>query len=681
KAAIVSSSLALDGDVMIFGAGRASATNAPSIATLPMPSLVNFGQDDTRQNLWTASREVTLRNLTNATQTLRANIAGARDGVTVHVTPDEVTLAAGETKNVRVEINVDNALVPSPVKGSLSYGGRIEWTGGATPLHVPWAFVKAAYLTIENPDGGTAYAAVMGPSGKTIVFDFLDAARVFRPIEKVDVLVAQFEYPPRVAIAEQVSVEANAVASVHLNDAQLTATATTTDEAGNDLASYTRECHEKIVLGFPSGGKVSFESAPDTRALFAPFSSRIRMYLAHTCGDASASTLYAAMHPPIDGLSQSITSTLHPRWLRQDVRFTPELPKSETMISALAMMRFPGTDESFYYDGGSWFLMRGTGSTLKVFFTPSPTPDASFVTMMDWYGKCDVPGLANKADCAFVDNVFFYLDEQHVTAETDLFLEVSPMGYRTPTGEPVTFGRAPVSPQVRFDADKSGYGVVVFWMGPLGERRIGDTADAHVAIYDASGTLLHADYVGFGVDTPLAPGRYRIESVDPDLVAGDVRGTATFTAWLDTSRNDFLIPMFTGLRIVDENERQVSVLDRGAHASLVFSAADQVRGNVIWWERVPPAEEATRVEYRAHGTTEWHPLTATLTARHYPYSVFLNGGVGTMYRADLTSIASSMIGGVDLRVFVEDKAGNSSELRLEPAFVVGESAKRRAVAR
>jgi hypothetical protein len=48
-----------------------------------------------------------------------------------------------------------------------------------------------------------------------------------------------------------------------------------------------------------------------------------------------------------------------------------------------------------------------------------------------------------------------------------------------------------------------------------------------------------------------------------------------------------------------------------------------------------------------------------------------------MYRADLTAIA--ITGPVDLRVHAEDTAGNTAELRLEPALVIGGTSRERAV--
>jgi subtilisin family serine protease len=678
KAAVITTSRALQDEVMVVGAGHADPNAASAISTLALPAVLSFGRDDAQQAVWTTTRSVTLRNLSAVTQTLTPTIEGLRDGVSVRVTPEVTTLAAGESATVSVELAVTNTLVPAPREGSLSYGGRIQWNGGTVPVNVPWAFVKGTYIRITEAGRGFEVASVIGESGHVNMYGFMGRTRVFWPLEKVDVVVAAY-FPTVVAVYEQVDLAASPDVTADFSEAYFTITPDTTDETGNSMVAEGRECHEKIVLSFPQGRKVGFEATAEWRPVFRGFSPRIRVNLAHTCGDPAAGKLYAALHEPMLGLGASVISTLRPQWLQQDVEFTPGIQPSESKIDALAMMRFPGPNESYYYDGGSFYLMRGVEPRLKIFFTKSPDPQVDLVTMLEWWGQCRNESLGHNIECPVLDSIFFYLDEEKVIAENDLFLEVSPMGYQLPRGETITFGRSPVWPHVRFDASESAYGMVAFWIGALGERLVRDTINARASVYDSNGTLLHSDFVGFGVEERLPPGRYRVESVDPELMIAGLRGKATFTGWLETTREDFLLPLFTGLRIVDEDERQVTIVDRDADPSLLFSVADLVRGEVIWYERVPPNEEATRVEYRVHRTGEWRPLPAQLTARHYPFSTFLNGGTGTMYRVDLGAVTSTITGPVDLRITVEDQAGNSSELRLEPALWVGQTMRRRGV--
>ena len=101
--------------------------------------------------------------------------------------------------------------------------------------------------------------------------------------------------------------------TLDVDSSSLSVTLDTVDESGNPVLAPGRECYEKLILSFPAGKKLGFMAQPMYRPLFTPFSSRIRIYPMHSCGDAAASKMYAALHDPIDGLQQSVTSTLRPR--------------------------------------------------------------------------------------------------------------------------------------------------------------------------------------------------------------------------------------------------------------------------------------------------------------------------------------------------------------------------------
>jgi hypothetical protein len=116
----------------------------------PVSTVVSFGQIDAARRMDRVAT-VTLRNMSAATQTLTASVHGLREGVSVSVTPPVVVLDAGATADGEDRRRGDEYRGPAPTEGSLSFGGRIAWAG-AVPVHVPWAFVKGAFLTIVVPD-------------------------------------------------------------------------------------------------------------------------------------------------------------------------------------------------------------------------------------------------------------------------------------------------------------------------------------------------------------------------------------------------------------------------------------------------------------------------------------------------------------------------------------------------
>ncbi|MEA2464975.1 MAG: hypothetical protein QOJ98_2722 [Acidobacteriota bacterium] len=661
KSAIVSSSIPLQDDVMIAGAGRVDALNATTTATLPSPVTLDFGQDDTSKAFWETSRVVTLRNTSSQPQTLTASLTGQRDGVTVRVVPESVTLAAGESKPVTVQLAVTNGSVPAPREGSLSFGGRVTWSGGTVPVVVPWGFVKAAYLIVEaiGSDAGFLHANIITDGRKHGVF-FRDRARVFWRLDTVDIVVTDGEpLDPRVRVVavEQMKVEGSPVATAHLSEAQYTIGTDTTDATGAPIFNANRFCLQNFVLSFPQGRRVSYENTPDPSfaypLYFGPLSSRIKVYVVENCSESATDDFYAVLHPPFTGLTQNVTATLRPDWLRQDFRFKPDIPRAEGMTIALGSLRFPGPETKYFLDGGQNHLMRGTSSRLHLYYTAMPDDQADLVLRLERWGAN-----AAGADIPLILGVTAYVSNDKVASDSDVYLDLSPMAFEQPSGRELTFGEGPSSALAGFGQGGGFWAFLGDWRGPLGERLLGKTLASHARVFDANGTLVAEGPSGVIEERELPPGRYRFE-----LTAEN----ALYTAWVDLTKSDIALPKFTGLRIVDEHGRQLSVVSRQSTPALLFSVTDE-REEGERLLRVPPRESATIAEYRPHGTTEWRPLPALVTARQYQNNTFLFAGVGTVFRADLTAAIAQSSGPIDLRLRTEDEAGNTAELVLESAF-------------
>ncbi|HJQ40956.1 MAG TPA: S8 family serine peptidase [Thermoanaerobaculia bacterium] len=674
KSAIVSTSNVLDEEVMIAGAGRVDALNAINTTTLVSPPLVNFGQDDPRIAVWTSTQKVTLRNLASSAKELTANVRGLRDGVEVTVTPATLTLDAGASAEVTIELSVTNAKVPTPLEGTLSFGGQIEWDG----LHVPWAFVKGTFLRIEAPDAENGLSAyVLSKTKKSGTFGFYPSTRLFWPYEPVDIALSQYpssrtNWVQKTVFAEQVDLAANPNVVLPMADAKYTITLETLGEKGQLLTAPETFDLEQFVFVFPHGRKMSFGQIPETRQLYSALSERVKVYPLHRVADVDKTTTYAAMYPPFTGLTQSVTRRLQPQWLRQDVQW---LARGGFLTASVSMLRFPGPEQSYYLDGGAFFLMDSEVPQLTMYYNASPSPEIDLVSIISRWGSCYEPRLGRDLGCETLGDVYLYMNGPEIKVDNDVFLDVSPMAYRIPPGEPLVLGTAPVWPQVGFFRSSEYWGGSATWIGALGERRMDDTTRAVTLVRDSSGTIVGDTRTGHvGGQQVLPLGAYTIESTNKNYKIAGQAATATVNTSFDLRRDDGIYPLFTGLRIVDANDRQTGVLDRDSGAKLRFSIAD-VDGHSV--TRRPPREVATRVEYRVTGTSEWRPLPAAIETRQYQNNSFLFGGVGTVWSADLSSITSNHLGPVDLRIHAEDAAGNDVQLRLEPAFFVGKDVRRR----
>jgi subtilisin family serine protease len=673
KAAIVSSVMPGSEHVMVVGAGQADAARALAMEILPSPSTLSFGRVDAAAGLVTLRRTVVLRNDGAAVQSLSAAVDGLSTAITLTLTPEKVSVMPGESVEILAELTIDLDRLEEPPAHFFSFGGRLQWNGGSVPLTVPWGFVRASFLTIEETSDAIAFADVLFEGGTVGTDLFMGSAYVLAPLGVVDVVVSRWlPSPQAVVIRESVDTRQASLLSVDLRQADKFIVLATIDETNAMLDSEGRECHELFVLSFPSGQKLVVSGSLRNRTGFSPVSERIRFYPLHQCADSRRDRIYAAMHEPFNGLSESPRLSWEtPSWIHQEVSFTPELPPYQALMSIVFQLRFPGdSDEEYFSSGGTAHLMRGVSSKLGIYFNASPAPEIDLMAALEWMGRCDPDNPDNVADCTMLDSATLYLVPDAVAVDTDHFLTVSPMAYRPHAGEPLLFGNVPLLPQVHFGKGATSWAAAAHWHGPLGERNIGASRQNRITLRDAAGSIV-GDGAWVISGAALVPGPYQIEAVARTVVNG-FAGSANFTGWFDTSAQDFLLPLMTGMRIIDGEGRQTSRIAPGGAATLQFSVVDVKAGELLARERVAPAEEATRVEYRRHGSTSWSPLPPLLHERHYPFSTYFHGGVGTMYRVDLGAVTSQMLGAVDVRISAADEAGNTIELRLEPAFIIDE---------
>jgi subtilisin family serine protease len=678
KSAIVTTSVPFDQDVMITGAGRVDALKAASTQTLVTPPAVSFGKVDATQTVWSVSSSVTLRNVSSNEQTLTATVRGLRDGVVVTVTPPSVTLAAGASATVQVSVSVTNAQVPAPEEGSLSYSGRIEWSGGAVPLHVPWAFVKGVLLAVTIPDGRMeTMVQVLGSRKTRISGRFFGTTRVLWPIDTVDVVTVEtpspFADPPppeRIVVLEQIDTATTSQVTARMADALYTIAPFAADERGAPLANGNRDCKEQFILAFPSGRRFAREQVPSRRAAFSGFSPRVTLYTSVHCVDAATDTAYTAFLGAEPGLSGTFAPSLRSPWARHEVRLEGD-PEFASLL--YATVRLPGPESTWFLAEGKPLLLRPAPPVLTI-YSAGGSSEADLVSTFsrDPFGVlCNAGNTVNSPEPCRNDSAFLYFRDEDARVDGDLYAEVSPMAYRAPAGAPLTLADGPWWGELGTINEGSYFRVFSNWSGPSNEKRLFMAPWPAATLKDAGGHPLGIETSDGNVVKPggLAPGAYRAEAVNRQYTVEGIPGTSTVTALFDTRRPDSLAPRFTGMRVLDGEEQQTTTVPSGAAASFVVSVADLVRDGAVT-RRVQPLEGATRIEYSRHGENQWRALTPVVVARQYLGTQTIHEGVGTMYRADLTSMARTVGGAIDLRVHAEDAAGNAVEILLQPALVV-----------
>ena len=152
-------------DIYTQGAGRVQVDDAASVQAVLMPGALSFGMVDVGQPVWTETKTLQLTNVSDGSVNYSLQVSGDLPaGVTTTLDPASVTLEAGESVDITLQITVDNALTPYQNQEPGSYEGqviaqptvaaRVGVQGVGNPLVVPFAFIKSPVLEItfdESP--------------------------------------------------------------------------------------------------------------------------------------------------------------------------------------------------------------------------------------------------------------------------------------------------------------------------------------------------------------------------------------------------------------------------------------------------------------------------------------------------------------------------------------------------
>lgn len=669
KAAIVGTAEPLDADVMEQGGGRVDAWRAAGADVVALPGVLSFGLCDANTPHWMTSAIVTLVNHGNAARTLTLQAPSPRAGVAIALDATSVTLAAGATREVRVSLDLDNALVPSPTEGSFSIGGEIEITGGAMPLHVPWAFVKGAVVTVDY-DGPEAYAAFFtSTTGAASGHIFGDLAQhettTLLPIGTYDVSV--FPSPivftdgrQRIIVLEQQQLDGKKTVAVSRTNASLSVTPSAADERGASLESGDRECESVVALLPPHNASLpAIIVSADAGFLASPMSERMTLLPFARCIDTAHRSVYSAQFAPLRGITASQRPTIGAAdWTRVPVRVripsTAIAPRvtlltgwawHDTNISSEAVGRgVPATgtwEGSIFLTQQQHELMSAMGFvTVQSDLYSDPQPAPRITTLVSPKIRRTVEGV-----------------------------EPWPYGTNAPTtyiaqpGELLEFGDGLTHLLLNMSMREGVATLLPAFKGALDEDVTNYARGTQLTLRDGAGNVVRTGDAGWqNVLTELD--RY-------DLTITKTNGAlhATF----DTSRADSIPPSLTSLRALDADGHNTSVLTKGEASTLLFSAIDTVP-NPTDGTVTNAAIHSMTARWRVHGTENWTPLAMTTISTEI--EALAHPPAGTTFRADLSPAATTPQS-IDLTFHCEDASGNAFDWTLSPALTVVDVARRR----
>ncbi len=675
KSAIVGTAVPLDADVMEQGGGRVDALRAAGADVIATPSTLSLGRDDVAQTHWTPTKTFTLVNRGTTSRTLALAAPSPRDGVTLTLSATSVTLAPGETREITLSFDVDNANVPSPVEGSLAIAGVVTITGGAMPLRVPWAFVKAAVVTIVYDDDNPYEAFVANTNSTALARILVEPGQrtgtATVPAGEYDIKITPFPFQTgdpryRVIVLEKQAVDNAMTFTLSPNAASFEIIGTVKDERGLPLENIARgngQCQQSLVMTWPphSALALSAMSIPLREGfLVTPMSERFTLVPFQRCLDYGRNFAYSAQLEPIQGINASVTRTLEPsEWLRNPLR----VPIPETAAAPRVRL-----NAGWMWHGANWTYTSSLGSALPA--SSGAWNGTSFVTRQRHPTITAITGLELALNGAEESPFAAALRSPPVRGNTSdgtwlwPYLTKAPTTYVAAQDEVLAFGAGLSHPQTTGWVDRGELLTTARFLGSLDEERRGEITGADLVLRDEAGNVVRSAKESLP-PAAVTPGAYQFEVTKPG-----VRLVTT----LDTRRIDGAPPSLTSLRLLDATGRVTASLRAREAGALLFSAIDRVPAPDGGAKRGSVVVEATRLQWRPHGTTGWHTLPLTIAGHEIAngqeeFDVLGHVPVGTAYRADLTPVTQTATP-IDIAIHIEDVSGNAYDYTIESAFVV-----------
>lgn len=694
KAAIVETADVLGNDVMTEGAGRVNALSAATDDLVATPSTLSLGLDDGSSPTLSITRPVTLSNRSSHAQSLTVSVTGARTAISVAVDPVSVSLAAGETKSVSVTVVVNNQQLVSPTQGSLALYGMLNVSGGATPVHVPWAIVKAATLTISYTTDGffDAFAAsTNSPTVARATSDFgQQSVTMTLPAGSYDVKLS--EYPLhsdsflRTIVAENQPLNNKTDVNLSREMASHEVSQSATDDQGRPLSGLG-QCVKTVYMLYPAGSALALSGISTSLTdhfLFSTLSSRFTILPFERCVDIYAHDVYVADFPQINGIDTDVAPSLGASaWSKQSFRMRVP-PEAKNPIAGMsAMVLWSGPNFTFPESFGFSLPIYDNVFNGTLHLTPVQHPSINSTGGFAM-GVDHPPGTPPSPGPVIA------LRSQYVRRSGNglifrPYLTNRPIDYTTDPAETVALGEGLVYPETSIWLDPSGQLTTTYWFGSYGESRDVEAVNAQLQVFDESGKVIQSARTFIPAYTPGAPGLYRLLTTAPVMSDGTA-GVATFEAQFDTRLQDSAPPTMTALRLLDANGRVVSRLEPHAGGSLFFAAMDVIADSNGALTRLLVRAESTTAQWKPHADAAWQPLSCTIGTTD-----IANGAqaiqalghvpVGTTFRCDVSGITAQVTGLIDLRLHVEDAAGNSIGYTVSPAFTVGPAVRSRSVKR
>lgn len=681
KAALASSAQPLlrESDPLAMGAGKIDVAAATAVTLFTSEAGISFGLNTSSTGQWSQTRTIRVTNRSAGTETLSVTVPPSPDGMTVTVSPMQLTIPSGQSGDITLSATADNAKLEHPFSLSIYSSIRI---GAAIGVNLPWALIRAsrAVVTYDKPFTGGESIELFNMSNSTQLFpiDAHTAEAILQP-GKYDLVMQTYEgwndddYPTamRLIVAENLDVQGEKTIAMTQASAPHHFRMNALDDQGRPLASFERipdrREHVSVVrLSFireeadaMMDASYFFSTPTVTDVYVSTLSNAFTVGLSQAYLDADNHRGYTVAHPVSRGVTAGATLTSDPsKYLHAMVRANhpDDAGLRQTLGSCLAVN---DTRQFGTLAISAWCVMNeaNANGSFDVWTMPDTTQDAHIALQVATY-------LTRTPPLRAIGGTIIATAERTPSARD---LRIANHGQ-------LTIGLGPFYPMVAFGtAGRQGmdyhHGGV---LGPAGEIHDHATYNALFTMWDAGGKVV-AGGVSDRYELPPEPQLgYRFKSLSERLMSRARSSTGTVEVQFGTSADDLIAPLITSLSVRNAAGTVVDRLTRGETASLVFSGGDYDLGGFPRMAAGGSSPGATKAWWRVSGTSAWTPLAVTITGSeterrsetgHWP--------AGDLYKADFSAATAVDNALVDLRIELADPAGNRLTWTHERAIMIG----------
>jgi hypothetical protein len=723
KSAIMTTAKDLGYEKIIQGAGRVDAYKAALVNTLvDLPSL-NFGMDTLKKSeIWNDSIVMTIRNISGIARNYILEADTSIAGVIFTLDSSNFILAAGDQKEIKVTISVNNSLLPS--KATLGphptyFMGSFKLHDNSSTLHFNWSFSYAVKLklnkassniydlSIINNNNGDVMSylnlfdpvpsELMLPPGKyTIIASFYDS------IPDPTYNGGYVQYPAKI-IFNKVELSSGFSLTLNQNEAKNKIVHSTIDENGNNN---TRDMEKWKCLNFfiddtilceygiHSGSKSDWLYWQVVRS-----KNSISNLLCTSAASPKMDTLYVS---DLNENAKIIScETRYDKTDQYNICFNSWGPyvanNKDTILTSddenyqkftfqdkHAVFR-PNVEPKFFSNSDEWlggFFISYSGMEaaldpmreFNIYMAPGEEKSEDFfysLYFVKMFKNID-PVYGGYPDFDLISDPLRNIDDKFFFG-----YKKTPEKYLFDPGDTITYGRGANYPRfMSVNNSDSAYNILIYpkGRGPLNEYNLKSQDFTNWEIYNKQNVIVDSGLYQGAFYSKQVPDKYLIKAFNKnscDFV--NIESGSYANLYFDLANVDPDPPTLTSFFIENKKGRQTYIIRNDDSATIRFSICD-LKFNE--WDDVPPytfrpiLSDSTRLYIKEHSSENWQSLQIQ--------SLGEDSTEGIAYRGKFAKHDCDSAY-FDIKIVGVDTAGNRMEQLFTPAIYIVSSFAPRAV--